>query len=125
MKLRIKGNSLRLRLTRSEVATLGSGGRVAETVMFAPQNILTYIVESANIAAITADYTGAQILIRVPAEGATRLSESDEVGLSSEQAIGENLKLTIIIEKDFTCLTPRGDEDADTFHHPQQSTHAC
>lgn len=49
MKLRIKGNSLRLRVSRSEVAKLLKGQRVEETIHFAPQSAapLSYALEQA------------------------------------------------------------------------------
>jgi len=49
MKLRIKGNSLRLRVSRSELAHLQAGGRIEETIRFAeaPEAKLTYASESA------------------------------------------------------------------------------
>ncbi len=36
MKLRIKGNSVRLRVTRSDLAKLINHGSIEETVYFAP-----------------------------------------------------------------------------------------
>ena len=50
MKLRIKGNSLRLRVSRSELARFQAGGRFAETIHFtaAPEATLTYALESAS-----------------------------------------------------------------------------
>ena len=49
MKLRIKGNSLRLRVSRSELARFLEGERVEETIHFtrAPEASLTYALESA------------------------------------------------------------------------------
>ena len=47
--------------------------------------------------------------------------ESDQVGLEGEQSLGSANVLKILVEKDFTCLTKRkGDEDLDTFPHPQE-----
>jgi hypothetical protein len=50
MKLRIKGNSLRLRVSRSELARFQAGGRIEETIHFtaAPEANLTYALESAS-----------------------------------------------------------------------------
>ena len=48
MKLRIKGNSLRLRVSRTELERFQAEGRVEETVQFtaAPEANLTYALES-------------------------------------------------------------------------------
>jgi hypothetical protein len=42
MKLRFHENSLRLRLSQSEVARLAETGRVENTVSFAPGQVLVY-----------------------------------------------------------------------------------
>jgi hypothetical protein len=49
MKLRIKGNSLRLRVSRSELVRFQAGVRIEETIHFtpAPEAKLTYALESA------------------------------------------------------------------------------
>jgi hypothetical protein len=49
MKLRIKGNSLRLRVSRSELARFQAGGRIEETIHFtaAPEATLTCALEAA------------------------------------------------------------------------------
>jgi hypothetical protein len=46
MKLRIYENSLRLRLTQSEVAEFRRPGRVEATICFAPDRKLSYSLES-------------------------------------------------------------------------------
>jgi hypothetical protein len=48
MKLRIKGNSLRIRVGRSELERFLDDGRVEDTIHFAPQPEarLTYVLES-------------------------------------------------------------------------------
>ena len=45
MKLRIQGNSLRLRLTQKEVAQLCEWGRVESVVEFSPGQELVYLLE--------------------------------------------------------------------------------
>ena len=68
MKLRIQGNSLRLRLTRSEVAELRDAGRVESRLEFAPGHSLAYSVESSPLAAsVTANFDGHAIRVTVPA----------------------------------------------------------
>ena len=42
MKLRIRGNSLRIRLTKSEISRLQDGAKVEETISFATEQKLIY-----------------------------------------------------------------------------------
>lgn len=127
MKLRIRGNSLRLRLLRSEVERFGKVGRVAETIRFSAETMLSYILESdRNAQTISAHFDGNQICIRVPEVIVRNWVESDEVSLKSEQTIDNNWLigepeniLKILIEKDFVCLDRKDDADnADAFPHP-------
>ncbi len=120
MKLRVKGSSLRLRLTQSEVRQLGTGAEVAEQVQFAPGVQLVYRLRSdAARSAITAAYRDNVIDIRIPQSTATTWCDTDQVTLSHAQAFAGG-ELRIVIEKDYACLAPREAEDeSDNFPHPE------
>jgi hypothetical protein len=119
MKLRIKGNSLRLRLTQGEVSRLQSEGVVAEEVQFGAGAKLTYrLCTDAQKSQIAASYGDNVIDIRVPREAALDWSRTDQVTLSHTEAVAGG-ELRVIIEKDWNCLAPRSDEDeSDNFPHP-------
>ena len=122
MKLRIRGNSLRLRLGQAEVARVGEGGRVEETVAFgaAPEARLVYAVEaSATTSTIAATYAANVVTVALPLALARSWAAGDAVGLEAQQAIGGGGVLSILVEKDFACLKPRtGEDDTDAFPHP-------
>ena len=68
MKLRIQGNSLRLRLTRTEVTQLHDSGHVESSIQFAPGRSLTYALEgSPHATSVTASFDGRSILVTVSA----------------------------------------------------------
>jgi hypothetical protein len=125
MKLRIKGTTVRLRLTRSEVTTVGEGGRVQEITLFGPQAQFCYALEAVDTPHIEADYSNNTITVRVPRAMAHDWATTDLTGLSADQKIAENVSLQLIIEKDFACLSPRGEEDDDTFEHPLAGHDNC
>jgi len=125
MKLRIKGNSLRLRLTRSEVARLGEAGRVEETINFSPHQSLVYelIVEpdiESCAGALRASFNEGRITVRLPLTLARELVETTCVGISGEQDLGgEAGALSLLIEKDFACLDgDAGEDQTDAFPNP-------
>jgi hypothetical protein len=126
MKLRIKGSSLRLRLTQSEVRELSEGRAVEEKVPFAPQATLTYRLRpDRETPEITASYAGNIIEIRVPERAALQWSRSNEVGLERSQPVPDG-ELQIALEKDFACLAPRaGEDESDNFPHPQTGRLKC
>ncbi len=120
MKLRIRGDSLRLRLTRPEVLAVGRGEPVRELVHFAPGEQLGYSLECGG-EAITARLQGGQVTVRVPTATAAEWCMSDRVGLSAEQSVADGTALRILIEKDFACLTGRdGEDDKDAFPNPHE-----
>ena len=118
MKLRIRGNTLRLRLTQTEVARLGAEGRVEERVTFAPGVALRYAVETRDGAdAPRADYDDGTLRVALPAAEARRWITGDDVGIIAEQPNGSDEPLRIVIEKDFACLH-RESENADAYPNP-------
>lgn len=120
MKLRIRGNTLRLRLTRSEVDEFASTGRFADCIAFGAERALVYAIERTDAEAVSAVFDGAEIKVCVPAELADAWTKTDQVGFDAAYRTGDGDELEILVEKDFACLTPRDDGDtADNFPHPK------
>lgn len=120
MKLRIKGSSLRLRLTQGEVRKLESEGEVAEEVCFGAGPRLTYRLRTdPQGAAISANFRDNIIDVRIPTAAALTWSTTDQVTLSHAEPVAGG-ELRVVIEKDWNCLAPRSDEDeSDNFPHPE------
>jgi hypothetical protein len=120
MKLRIKGSSLRLRLTQGEVQELAERGEVEDSVRFSAGAALVYrLRRDATSREISAGYAENVVEIRVPERAALEWCRTDVVTLAHSQP-GPDDELRIVIEKDFACLAPREEEDeSDNFPHPQ------
>ncbi len=122
MKLRIKGNSIRLRLGESEVAQLIKEGAVSDSTHFSafPASRLSYtLATSRGCNEITATFVENEIKVTVPESTAQTWANSDIVGLNHRQQINTQLNLSILIEKDFHCLVPRpGEDESDSFLNP-------
>ncbi len=116
MKLRIRGDSIRLRLTRQEVVALGESGEVAERTHFADGIFLEYRLRSDSESnACVAVFHDNVLTVSVAAELAARWVHSEEVAVGCE----DSGPLRILIEKDFACLSERqGEDDSDAFPHP-------
>jgi hypothetical protein len=121
MKLRIRGNSIRLRLSQGEVERFARDGKVEESVEFAPgTRLFTYALESDDRREeVVAEYADDRLCIYVPGQVAKDWVGSEQVGFgSSEGGVGPG----IMVEKDFACLTPRaGEDESDMFPHPQNA----
>jgi hypothetical protein len=123
MKLRIKGPTLRLRLTRAEIGALLQEGMVEERVPFAPGVSLIYrLRRDAAAFGISATFRNGVVEILVPEGEAREWGTSELVTLAHEQALPEGT-LRITLEKDFACLAPReGEDESDNFPHPEAGT---
>lgn len=120
MKLRIRGSSLRLRLSQSEVRTLGEQGAVEDRVEFSGGAKLVYRLRAdRNTSEISANYSQNLIEVRIPEPLAGQWSGSDLVTLSGAQPTASGA-LRVTVEKDFACLAPReGEDESDNFPHPE------
>jgi hypothetical protein len=120
MKLRIRGSSLRLRLTQPEVLAVGRGERVAENTEFAPGERLVYALETGG-EEVSAHFQRGEVTVRIPLGVAHEWSTSDRVGIEVDQTVRPGATLRILIEKDFACLTVRaGEDDTHAFPHPSK-----
>jgi len=122
MKLRIKSNSIRFRLLRSEVERFASAGQISEEIEFGTDraSYLRYsLVTSSDADSVSARFLGNEISIVVPVAIANRWTSSDEVGFEMDQSIGGDGALKILVEKDFECIDRPDDPDrADAFPNP-------
>ena len=127
MKIRIRGNSLRLRLTRSEVEEVDLRGKVLESTHFGPDQRLLYSIESSTSleekCVARAYFDGGHIRVEVCEEVIQHWANSDQVSIETMQEGDTTLR--ILIEKDFQCLAPRGEDDQDAFPHPNADSSVC
>ncbi|QQS40944.1 MAG: hypothetical protein IPM63_16490 [Acidobacteriota bacterium] len=114
MKLRIRGNSIRLRLLKSEVAELSEKGSVSETTDFGGSRF-TYRLQSGSDR-IGASFEGGTVTVTVPENEIYEWAETEEkIGIE-----GDSNGLKILIEKDFACPTRKDDPDnLDAFANPE------
>jgi hypothetical protein len=126
MKLRIKGNSLRLRVSRSEVERFLRGERIEEAIHFSadPSKKLTYVLESAVDSTETCvNFEDSRIGVSVSKEDLHRFAKGDQVGIYTNLDIGSEGNFELVIEKDFTCLDRTDKDNVDTFPNPHPTAH--
>jgi hypothetical protein len=121
MKLRIKGNSIRLRVTPSEVKHLLRCGEIQEYVQLTanPMDRLKYaVVSSLSGPTTTVAYLLGDITVSVPEVQLKEWAGSDNIGIYADLALGDNWALSVAIEKDFACLDRSDADNKDTFPNP-------
>lgn len=122
MKLRIRGNSVRLRLTRPEVARLSAGEPVEESTEFAPDQVLRYAIRPGDgPGEFRASFESGLALVTVARARIEQWASTGETGI-----YGAAGALDISIEKDFRCLTrPEERLNPDVYPHPDADPEEC
>ncbi len=121
MKLRIKGNSVRYRLTKTDVKNLCSEGYLHDKTSFG-KNSFEYALQSkSDIENLSADFSDNKITVSIPQSFLQNWEANDTIGFDSKMKINENDELSILIEKDFQCLDETEEDQSDNFENPSNA----
>jgi hypothetical protein len=112
MKIRIKGNALRYRLTKKDVEQFTADGYIEETINFGGQTLI-YAIEQHNLKGLTATFENNKITLLMPATMAAEWQLTERVGF---EALENGLHL--LIEKDFKCLDAVAEDQSDNYPNP-------
>lgn len=114
MKIRIKGNTLRYRLTQSEVSRLGADGNLEERTEFAGKT-LTYSIEmiSKEASGLSADFIDDRIVLYIPKDMIGELVNTERVGFEDSSG-----PVRLLIEKDFVCIDRTEEDQSDNYPNP-------
>lgn len=126
MKIRILNNSVRFRLSKTEVNQLFEQGRVEAKIAFGPgiNEGLIYRLKKHHQENYQAVFTGSEnqastIEISLPDSIVKQWATSNMISLHSSQKINDGEELKILIEKDFKCKVDRGEDESDLYDEPK------
>ncbi len=115
MKIRLFGDSVRVRLTQVEVAALAAGGAI-ESVIPLPGEALACWVQPFD-GPLEAHHAAGRISILVPGVETVRWAASQEEGMYGTSGL-----LRIAVEKDYNCIhKPDSPDNAGTFPNPLET----
>lgn len=120
MKIRIKENSIRLRLTKSEVETFCKEGNYSETTVIGNRSLTYALVAKEDIAMLEADFEGNIITVYITIKAKETWFDSDIISYSNRENISANGELAILVEKDFTCMDETIEDQSDNYPNPKQ-----
>jgi hypothetical protein len=100
MKLWIRGNSLRMRVSKTELAKIAETGKAEDTVRFSSDQGLRYSIEVRPTGAITATFAEAAILVTLPKPRLDLWLRPGEISVEGSQPIGGGKVRQIVLEKD-------------------------
>lgn len=116
MKIRIKGNSIRLRLTKSDVQNLKDHKKVEEKTIIAGEAIFHYALNiDSTVTSISADFRDKKITVSLSEDEAKTLTETDEITIQGTQDNGQEKGLFILVEKDLQCLDTTTEDQTDMY----------
>ena len=122
MKLRIRGNSVRLRLDQRDLNQLLISGRIEEGIRFGEDAMryFSYALEIDDVGGHSPqiDYHSGHFVVRLSRRSADAWKNSEQVGFDVLQSV-EGAEIRLLVEKDFACLDrPAGEEMDDAFAFP-------
>lgn len=112
MKIRIKDNSVRIRLTQSEVNALYQDGNISSRTEFLEQAFV-YAVERADVPEVSVEFVENKITLKIPANLLEQMYSTDVVGFE-----GLTGKVKLLLEKDFVCLDNTLEDQSDNYPNP-------
>ncbi|KUG13984.1 hypothetical protein BEI02_16740 [Elizabethkingia sp. HvH-WGS333] len=112
MKIRIKDNSVRFRLTQSEVHELGENGIVSNFTQFIDRPFI-YMVKRTDDTELSAEFIENRIVMKIPEMMVEELVSTDRVGFDGESGI-----VKLLIEKDFVCIDNTVEGQSDNYPNP-------
>ena len=117
MKLRIKGNSIRFRLTKSEVDYFGNTLFIEEKTSF-PDNTFSYSLNSYEGEVISSSFLNNKVIVFIPEKIVKDWISTNKVSVDGEVETGKGKKLYILVEKDFKCLDVTLEDQSDNYENP-------
>jgi hypothetical protein len=118
MKIRIKGNSLRYRLTRPEVERFAVTGLLEEQINFG-SGALSYALCRTDAGELSATYGDNRITLHLPGVLIDQWVHTDKVGFDHRMPLaGTEESLCLLVEKDYACLDKVEEDQSDNYPNP-------
>lgn len=121
MKIRIKGDSVRFRLTQTEVKSLSQEGEIFDKTNFGPAQFNYGVVLKKNIDHLQVSFENNTVVLEMPQTDGKVWFSNDIITYdhTMKTTLGNNLYL--LLEKDFTCLDNTIEDQSDNYPNPKLS----
>lgn len=119
MKIRIKGNSVRFRLTKTEVQVLCEKGIAREKTAFNESNFVYAVKVSEKYDNLHASFLNLGIILFIPKKILSDWHLNDQVGFYYTQTLENGEKLELKLEKDFVCMDETVEDQSDNYPNPK------
>ena len=119
MKIRIKGNSKRYRLTKTEVETFCKTGRFQESTDIGDATFTYALQSKQGIDTIDAQFQADTITLFLETNKSKNWFQTNQIGFSHSLKSTNGSVLTLLIEKDFVCTDETVEDQSDNYPNPK------
>ena len=121
MKLRIKGNSLRIRLNKTEVNLISTTGYLEEETLFGNNRFVYALQQIDEGNALKAALEENKMIMFVPASLIKDWPQNNIVGFEANIPLAGGKTLYLLLEKDFVCLDETTEDQRDNYENPNST----
>jgi hypothetical protein len=118
MKLRIRGNSIRIRLSRTEVENFGKNGYLEDRTDFGNSSFRYALKSKEGISALDASFALGKITMYVPSNTATGWASNETISYDNTVQLPDGKQLYLLLEKDFKCIDNANEDQSDNYENP-------
>jgi hypothetical protein len=121
MKLRIKGNSIRIRLTKKEVSIIAGSGYLEEETLFGNNRFVYALQKVDHGNELSAALEGNKMTMFVPSALLKDWPGNNVVGFDASMPLADNKMLCLLLEKDFVCIDHTTEDQSDNYENPNKT----
>ncbi|MFM2388281.1 MAG: hypothetical protein RL660_3038 [Bacteroidota bacterium] len=121
MKIRIKDNSVRFRLSKREVQTLCTNGSISARTEF-NDAVFSYCIQVSEVhQQLAAVFNGQTITLFFPKQDADTWYTNDIITHKNIMTLQNGNTLSMLLEKDFVCLDHTDEDQSDNYPNPNKT----
>ncbi|WP_405198457.1 DUF7009 family protein [Christiangramia sp. LLG6405-1] len=118
MKIRIRGNSVRYRLTKDEVEHLCKEKSIEERTNFSKLDFI-YEIKVTDTEQLDIHFYDNKITLKISDSLIQNWETNNRVGFSHSVVTSNGKSIDVLLEKDFTCLEDRGEDESNNYPNPK------
>lgn len=119
MKIRIRGNSVRYRLTKTEVNTLSEMGCYESITDFGDQKFIYAVKATDDVELLGVRFDNNTITLYLNRAKSITWAKSKKVGFSAIVQTKNGAELSLLLEKDFVCMDETVEDQSDNYPNPK------
>jgi hypothetical protein len=121
MKIRIKDNSVRYRLTKTEVKQLAETGSIFAETNFVEAKLTYSLVAKDDLLELDASFINNTICLYIPKTTAEKWYSNDVITYKNDVVLPNGITLKLLLEKDFVCLDHTDEDQSDNYENPNKT----